>query len=346
MHLNSLNHFRAITIIIIVAGHSYSHVGLEFSGILDNSLKNMISGGTSLFVFISGFLFHHVFYKKFHYSKFVGKKVRNVLIPYLILGFLPALWWVILKQEKCGEFFLGTEENFISEYVVPMIKYYATGVFINGYWYVPFIMLTFSISPIHARYIKLSTNKQLSLILLLSCVSMVIHRPIQNVNVFQSVVYFTPVYLIGITASIHRNVIYNTFNKREYLLLLFAAALAVLQAYLGHEGNYHKQPLAIGTIDIMYLQKTLLCFFFMVWLHRFENYNNSYVHAVASTSFTAFFIHPYILWLLRKADLSFIKTDSWFVLLMFVAILQLTCVLIAKVTKKLIPKYSRFFIGY
>jgi peptidoglycan/LPS O-acetylase OafA/YrhL len=59
MFLNSFNYFRAIAILLIVAGHSYEIAGINIYNLnfFEKLAVNLISGGTTLFVFISGFLF-------------------------------------------------------------------------------------------------------------------------------------------------------------------------------------------------------------------------------------------------------------------------------------------------
>lgn len=227
-----------------------------------------------------------------------------------------------------------------------MLKYYLSGSFLPAYWYIPFIMAIFILSPLHIKYIKIGLKQQLLIILAFSIISILVHRPVDNINVAQSVLYFTPLYLIGITASINKNNIYKHLKGQELYLLFIVILLAVFQSYLGLIGNYHKPAFEYGGIDLMYFQKIALCFFFMIWLNRFERFNNKAIHILASTSFTAFFIHPFILWFLERMKLDYIKVDSWAVYIIFVGILSLICILVAKLIKKILPKYSRYLIGY
>ncbi|AGS39765.1 acyltransferase family protein [Cycloclasticus zancles] len=76
MRLNYFDYFRAIAIIIIVAGHSFSLWVIDT--LPEKVLANIITGGTSLFVFISGFFFHHIFYKNFKYQIFILKRFRSL----------------------------------------------------------------------------------------------------------------------------------------------------------------------------------------------------------------------------------------------------------------------------
>lgn len=346
MQVNSFNHFRAIAILFIIAGHSYGANGIKFDSIIDVTIQNIITGGTALFVFISGFLFHHIFYKRYDFKKFMVNKGKNVLLPYLVLGFIPICMYVMKESNRYDGYFLPSSTGLLSEYIVPFIKYYASGGFLVAYWYIPFVMVTFALSPFHIKFIKLELRNQFLIIFTLSIIAVLIHRPVNNINVIQSVVYFTPVYLIGITASIHKELIYERLNGKEIYILFAAIILAFYQSTIGIEGNYHKEPFLYAGLDLMFFQKILLCFFFMVWLNRFENYNNKVVHAVASTSFTAFFIHPFILWFIKKLDLTFMASNSWALYFLFVLTLSALCIFVAKVIKKIVPEYSRLIIGY
>lgn len=346
MRVNSFNHFRAIAILFIIAGHSFGAVGLEFNTLLELTIRNFIGGGTSLFVFISGFLFHHVFYHRYVYQKFLLQKFKNVLVPYIILGAIPIYLYVTTRNNGFGDYFLPNDIGVIHEYLIPIFKYFMSGRFLVAYWYIPFIMVMFLLSPLHIKYIKISLNIQLLLIISFSLVSIFIHRPIYNIDVVQSVLYFTPIYLIGITVSIHKEKIYEYLRGKDLYLLGIVIFFAVVQSYLGVVGNYHKEPFEYGGIDLMYFQKIALCFFFMIWLYRFEAYTNKGLHILAATSFTAFFIHPFIIWFTTKLNFDFMLVNSWLAYVLFVSLTSLICILIAKVFKRILPKYSRYIIGY
>jgi surface polysaccharide O-acyltransferase-like enzyme len=346
MRINAINHFRAVSIVFIVAGHSFYTVGMEIDSLLDITIKNLVDGGTSLFVFISGFLFHHIYSKGFQYKHFMVKKFSYVLLPYLILGFIPVFFKVVIKNDNLDGYFLPSNAGVIYEYLVPALKYYVTGGFLIAYWYIPFIIATFALSPIHIKYIELGLKSQILIVLLGSLVSILIHRPIGNILVIQSVIYFTPLYLVGILTSIHKENIYRHLEGKEIYLLLVVIILAVFQAYIGQSGNYHKTAFEFSGIDLMFFQKLVLCFFFMAWLHNFEMYNNRFIDALASTSFGVFFIHPFVLNFLSRLNLDLLELDSWLGLSIFVAVLTLSCVLVAKLIKKTLPIHSRYFVGY
>ncbi len=346
MFLTSYNHFRAIAIVFIVTGHCIGFVNIAFDNPLEQTIRNFISGGTFLFLFISGFLFHYVFYNKFQYKKFMWKKIQNILSPYILLGALPVFFYVFMKKDIFNGFFLPTSDGLIYEYFIPTLKYYWTGAFLNAFWYIPFIMFTFLCSPLHIAFIRSGRNRQLLIILPLSLCSIFMHRPEDNLFQFQSILYFTPVYLIGIVCSINKETIYKKLKGKEIIMFLAVMSLAYLQTYSGTLGSYHKSPFEYAGIDLMFLQKIVLCLFFMVWLHRFEHVNNKFLHTLAATSFTIFFIHPFILWILNKFSYLF-KTDApWVVLFSIVISVIAVCIVIALCMRRLFPKRSRNIIGY
>lgn len=77
------DYFRAIAIILVVAGHSYG--AWERDTTVEYALVVVITGATAPFVFISGFFFHEVFYKKFNYSNFLKVNSKRFTLPILYL---------------------------------------------------------------------------------------------------------------------------------------------------------------------------------------------------------------------------------------------------------------------
>ena len=348
--LNSLDYFRGIAIIIIVAGHSFAAIGWEPSGFVEDILFNLVLGGTSLFVFISGFLFHHVFYEKFKYKKFLVNKVKYVLVPYLVMSSLPIVLALIQKsgeQIELNDYFFSGNQGVWAEYLRPMFLLIGTGHAAIAYWYIPFAMILFALSPLFIGYINSSLRVRNFCLLSSFVVAIIIHRPLYNLFVLQSIIYFLPVYLLGIQSSIHRTYIYTKLRNKEIYLLLLAIVLAVLQLkLLGSAGNFHKDMMVITIPDIIVLQKSLICLFFMVFLHRFESVNLSLLHRIASASFAIFFLHPLILrafkFVLKYVALPIDNFGGW---ILMTALVVFLCYFIASALKKILPKSSRMIVG-
>lgn len=293
---------------------------------------------------------------RYQFKEFITGKVKNVLFPYLILS-VPIIYFLLKTNDGWKPFFLPQGSGLVNEYLIPIAKYFLTGDTIIAYWYIPFIMLTFLMAPLHVVFAQLKISRQIFFLIFLFSLAAIMQRPIGNLNVFQSVVYFLPVYLFGIFCSINKVVIYALFEKKEIYLLLFAVFLSFIQVFTGKVGNYHKQPFDIQDIDILLFQKITLCLFFMVWLHRFEETTSKFLDNLAAMSFTVFFLHGYILFALQRvlnnlplSDLDILVNKepymSWLIWMGVISVIVMLCMCIAYVTKLVAAKNSRYLIGY
>jgi surface polysaccharide O-acyltransferase-like enzyme len=345
MHLRSFEYFRAVTIVIIVLGHSYGIAGWEIETFTDRFLANLISGGTSLFVFISGFLFHHVFYPKFHYWTFMKKKFKNVYVPYLILSVLPVCL-SLYTRIPYEEFYFGPNDTIFDQIIRPILLHYWYGG-VMVYWYIPFIMAMFVISPVFIKFIHIGTKQKIVVISFLTCVSLFMHRPVNNWSVVQSVVYFSPVYMFGILCSMERDWIYEKFRAKDGWLFLGVLALAFLQAaVMKTSGNLQKGPLEFNGVDISLLQKMALCVFFMVFLHRFEAFDSRLLKQLAASSFSIYFLHGwfiYAIWLAK--DLYAPVAGLHLLLPLSVLVIWLSYATALRIRARF-PERSRMIIGW
>jgi surface polysaccharide O-acyltransferase-like enzyme len=346
LFLNSMHLVRAIAIIMIVAGHSFWVAGLNIDTFAERFVANLICGATALFVFVSGFLFHHVFLEKFDYRRFLIGKAKTVLIPYLLLSFIPILLLIWKRDGSLDGLFLPRGEGLWCELVVPYLQYLWTGDFIQGgYWYIPFILITFLMSPLHVRFARLRPNLQWSIVLLLLFSSSLIQRPLQPLflSPFQAVVYYLPLYLLGLTCSQHKKKILEFFQGRAIHLLIACLVFAAWQSGLyDWFGNYQKAPFSVTTIDLNLFQKVFLCLFFFVFLQRFEQSRSALLDLVANSSFAIFLLHPFILWLLYRFDLP----HGWLVFAIIVAFIILNCIAVGYALRCLLGSKSRFLTGW
>jgi surface polysaccharide O-acyltransferase-like enzyme len=352
MYINSINYFRGISIIFIVFGHCLTLADYTYDSIAGNTLLNLTKGGTVFFVFISGFLFHHIFYEKFRFKDFIVKKTKYVLVPYLILSTIPIVY-LLVSTSISGILSLSTFSlQYESLMSFPMLNHYFTGVgksFV-GYWYIPFIIIVFVMSPIFIRFIQLKLKTQILIALLLLICSIFMHRGTYHnvLSVFQNVLFFTPVYLLGIISSKKKELIYSKLTGKEFYILVLPLTLAIIQVYSGNIGYYAKDPFAFGGIDLMIIQKILLCLFFMLFLNRFEKQKFRLLEVIAENSFGVFFIHGIIILFFKtiksKLELSF--TSNSFIIYCFVSILVFfISIIVTLFVKRLFPKYSRYLVG-
>ncbi|MEN8764994.1 MAG: acyltransferase family protein [Wenyingzhuangia sp.] len=345
MYLHSINYFRAIAIIFVISSHVFYLVDYDNSSFLPLFLYNTIVGSSTPFVFISGFLFHHVFYKKHNFKVFFVNKVKYVLFPYLIMSLAAILF-------SCYRMYGEGSSDFFA-YVKTILFYYTTGSHIVAYWYVPFIMLLFLTSPLHVLFINaLKLKQQIAVVLIFLMVSVFIHRP-NSLYVFKSIqalFYYTPVYLIGILCSMNREDLYDKLNNRKFMLFALFGVVSCAQIFFNKNGNSFKLPFEFEGLDLMILQKICLSFFLFIFLHTLESSRISFLTHVAKYSFGMFFIHGYVLYaygiaLNKFLTPSFIQTHNFLIFVFSSVIVIVVSLLLVKFMVYLFKHRSRYIVG-
>jgi len=357
MRLNVFDYFRGLAIIFIVAGHSILAVmstagdAWVIDSIYEKTIVNLIMGGTALFVFISGYLFHHVFYSKFDYGSFLFKKIKFVFVPYLILSCVAILYFSLLKKEMpYVDVLLGFEPNNLRDYLLIGIKYIWTGRVLTAYWYIPFIMLVFVLSPLIVKFIRFPLHVQVAIILCLASISLFVHRPVVNLSPVHSLIYFIPYYLIGIVCSIHHRRVEGFLKGKGYVLSVMVVGLALAQAvFFQNVGNFYKPNIFLFEgVDIMFFQKTFMCFLLLSVLANLGAANASILKGLAAASFAIYFLHPWVL-----AVLGHLSVTEFFLIFpgmlnaLFITIMSLVIsLLVALLVRAVLRKRSRLFIGW
>lgn len=350
MRLVAFDYFRGIAILFIVAGHSYGPWAINSFG--EKMLANIIAGGTSLFVFISGFFFHHVFYDKFLFKKFLDKKTKSVFIQYLILSSMGILYYLYLPSPLPYSNSLQiTNLSSWTDYAKMVGIYLWTGRIATAYWYIPFILIIFSISPAFIQYIKLGTKYRIIIFFMFLSFSIFIHRPTGNLSPLHSVLYFAPIYMLGIICSLHREIVLDFTKSRSITIGFIVFLLSFLQAlfYTDH-GNFHKDEIfSYQGLDIIIIQKIAMCFFFLSILQRYERKNIPILNLLASGSFAIFFLHPWTLMIFGNVGAqeflgSFLPGMGVFIIT--VPIILISSLLVAYILKLGLKRSSRYVTGW
>lgn len=274
------DYLRGISIALIVLGHSIFLAQPVFPALLENLLR----GGTGLFVFISGFFFHRVFYARFNYPTFISKKAKALLIPFVVIS-LFALGIRMLGWWQDG---LALQQNFLNAWYT-----LRNGYVLYPHWYIPFILLTFLCSPLHLAYIRAHLSVQVFVLFTFSLIALLMHRPQSNSNFLQSLVYFTPYYLLGIVFSQYETQLRRWHWQLLGTSLIVIATTALVQTYvLVHLGNYHKAPFTYDGLDLQFVQILFGCIAMLTLCRHIRPWLQGHLCWLAELSFPIFFIHP------------------------------------------------------
>lgn len=340
MQIYSLSIFRALAILLVVYSHTDVLGALAFDTFPEMVFWNILSGATTMFVFISGFLFDHVFLKKFKFASFFAKKFKNLFIPYIGATF-------VALALGCAEIPVETFQGDMRELTISAYML-AFGHASLAYWYIPFAITLFAMAPLHAKFATLNVRWQLAIVGVLLVIALLIHRPMLNLGPVHNLLYYTPTYLIGMMCSQHRNVVYPLIERFLWPLLGAVLGLATLEALLGHAGNYGNVLFNFAGIDLMLAQKLLLCLFMLGFLRRCENQRSPAIDFLSEASFAIFFLHPIIMQLLLYSPFAapFVEQESWYRYVVLSTLCLLICATIAWAARRLLGQQSRLLTGY
>lgn len=349
MRINTFDHFRGIAILFIIAAHCYGP--WEINTFYEKVLITLFTNSTIFFVFISGFFFHYVFYQNFQYKQFLIKKTKAVFLPYLILTSVGFLFFVLYLDAHPYKDSSVTDDPYNTyEYIKLYLHYLFTGRILVTYWYIPFIFIIFAASPLFIKQIQLSSRIQIALVVILLCLSTLAHRPEYNLSPIHSIIYFTPVYMMGIVCSINRIRMLIYLKGKSIILGLLVAGISIAQILLFDKfNNYHKAEIfSYKGIDFFIIQKIFMIFFVLSLLQKLENKKIPILKYLASVSFALYFIHPWVLFFLY--DLSIIKQlyflPGFLVFVITVILVVTLSIIIATMFKYIFRKKSQFLIGW
>lgn len=338
------DYFRAFAILFIILGHCYN--AWQVDQLWESTVVNIISGNTALFVFISGFFFHHVYFPKYNYWSFIKNKTNVVFIPYLILSLLFMAWYYFIH----GEIVMS---KVLHEYVSPelnstglIIANLLTGRTLWAYWYIPFAMLLFLLSPVFIRFTALKRPAKILITTSLFILSMTVQRPSWEINPFHSLIYYTPYYLLGIIYSIERIRINQWIEGKVILLLFITALVAIGMHLLGQTNNIGKASILMWNgMDYMIIQKLSLIVFMLAFTFALQQYDIPFLKVTADMSFALYFLHQWALSFMRSLGLLDFEHDFAGVLLIFSLALAFSY-LLAYLIKIILKKKSRYVIGW
>ena len=308
-------------------------------------------------------MFHYVFFKRYEYKKFIVNKIKNVGVPYFLLASL-AIFMLFVNgggyftpigemTDPIGAYRDGILFNPSDSSFLVTLKYYATGRFLTAYWYIPFALVLFACSPMHIKFMELNIKKQLMVVIVLSVVSIVVHRPVAGTNPLHSLVFYTPIYLVGIMFSMYHIKVKSFLYNKIPLLLVSVVLISYLEFYLGHIGNYSKPFFELNGLDLQYIQKVFLISLFYICLERWD-FRSKIINIISETSFAIFFIHPWLIVLIGKVTNRFypdflgethLNVPLYIATVFFVIFTSVCIALLIKMFFKE-SKNTRYLIGY
>lgn len=345
-------HFlRGVAILYVISVHargfaSYWESNPEVYSFLDTFSDPSEGNGTTMFLFIGGFLFQHLTHNQFNFRKYLTQKFKNLILPYLIIS-LPLI--IYRFSNNFSSLFLP--DDFAERSALHQVAHFLfTGAHLPPFWFISTIILFYFAAPLlhvldNGKFYKYGFP-------LVILVALFTYRPEHNANPLLSFIHFIPVYITGMCASYYK----DRFLKDDpllfftllvtYLLLCAAELLGWinLSRTISFEYILEEQVLLFN----VYLLKALvlcllwLSFFFLM---RHKKYPN--LELLGHYSFGIFFVHYFFISISRKV----FETVNWsfdfgvITYLAYFLLILLTSAGIVYLVKKITGRYSRYLIG-
>jgi peptidoglycan/LPS O-acetylase OafA/YrhL len=355
--LRFIEYFRGIAITQIVLGHTYPLAGLHwdlwsmtpeerFPG---DFLLNLTAGGSTYFLFISGFLFSYIFAPNFDYGRFMRNKLNYVGLPYLAL--MTVLFIFFARQGDIA--FPGSEERLVltveNIYYV-FVTYLTTGYLSISLWYIPFIFLVFACSHVFLAYERASVRWQTVLLVAALVLNLTVHRSPDNMNPVQNLFYYAFFYLFGVYCGRHREMFCNVVGRWPVVAGAAVAmvVLAWLQARFGVMGTLQAPPFAGTEFDFITLQRVCGIVMFCGLLLQFENRPVIVpLKALADYSFGIFFLHVFVLKLAMHLPHDHMASplELWLRMAMWCAVAVVLSIAAVKGVRVMMGTRSRYLVG-
>jgi surface polysaccharide O-acyltransferase-like enzyme len=341
--LTHLHAFRAVAILFIVAGHCVRLFDWGDTPRVELFLLDALENGTVLFVFIAGYLFEYLS-GKFEYRSYASTKLRNVILPYLIIS-VPALIHDVLITDPSINFPQLAGTGWVQQVCWFLVQ---GGAGINfPMWFIPMIALFYVAAPAFMQFVK--RPGLYAILPVLVVVSLLLHRPSHaRFDTLAQALYYLPAYLAGMWASHAR-------ERLEPLLIRYWLPLSVTLGVMlvaqwrwspfhGNYGGLASFSQENGLIDWLFLQKFLMCFVLLGLMGRWYRRRIPAVDYVADLSFPVFFLHAYFIFVF---GLFFSEPPPGNPAIFFATVGTIfgASIILAASVKKLLGDRSRWVLG-
>ncbi|MGB3182180.1 MAG: acyltransferase [Cyclobacteriaceae bacterium] len=345
-HLQYIHYLRGLAILLIAGFHC--RTSFEWSSEIEQRMwYALLTSSTIIFVFIGGLLFQHLNHRRFNYQKYLGKKLKFVILPYILMS-IPALInqvyfddfkpWLPAWMEGSSDFSM----------VLYMI---VTGKHLGPFWFIPMVSMLYIVAPVLLWLDKQPWFYKL-VFPLLFIGGLFLYDFGYEASTLQSFIYYVPVYIMGMGVSRYREDILALDMKLVVPVAIVYLAITLLQVAdivaIGKNYGFNTElPENASLVNLGKLKVSLVCLALLIGFYKIRKMNIPLLGFMADYSFGVYFIHLYIIRateaVFGKANLSFPFNTVSFVF--WLALITSICVAGIYVIKKITGRKSRYFIG-
>ena len=336
--LTNIHIFRAFAIFNVMMVHLWASgmhsppFGIQLG--MANLCRAIFFGNSTIyFIFISGFLFEYLS-KNFQINKYYEKKIKYVVAPYIVISLVMTITPMIKESLFDGQIFSFIA--FLTKYCSNII--YGRASF--QFWYIPFIIIVFLISPL---LLKVPSKYDKIIIVLSALLPLIGTRTATKITLYQFV-YFVPLYILGFYTSKYYLYVDRIKNYKSIFLIISIIVTIILFSIYQH--NITAGSFSLNE-SVFYIQKISLTIYLIFKLKEVD-LNNSF-NLIANYSFALFFLHmcfaKYTLHPILQLIDDYLRNFSFILSLLVAFFYILLTIFIIGFLRKIFGSYSRYIIG-
>lgn len=348
--LSYILNLRGVAIFIVVGVHARGNIyEWESHPAVFDLLATFFDAregmGTTIFIFIGGFLYQYITHNNWNFRKYIEKKSMYVILPYILIS-IPIIAYRIMT-----DYTFALPPGFNEHSIMYRFLYYiVTGLHLAPFWFISTIVLFYISSPVFHALDNAWAYRWLFPLLLL--VSLFTYRSEHNANTLLSYIHFFPVYYLGMWASFHRTRILASANWILFIFIVLYTGITIANLTgfwpLPERISFEEilaQRLLILNIDLV--KAILLSFILMLLLYKLREKRMLFFEVLGEYSFGIFFVHCIYIYVTRDVWTALFGPID-FSLLTFIIYFGFN-LMISTVTvyliKKITGRYSRILIG-
>lgn len=331
----SIDNFRGVSIIFVMFSHLETFASLGFLG---EVLHFIFVNASAWFVFISGYLFFKLENKNFTYEIYFLKKIKNVMIPYLILSLPGIVFGIILNKPAIFEIT-------IINYIIWSLL--AGGMMVPPLWFMPMMFIFFGLSPI---FNKLGRSRYIfSAMMGGMLISIFTFRSIGNLNPLLSFIHFIGFFILGIYVAKNSEIIDLLLKEKIYYQLSMFVGFIIFISTFIFQKKYNPLPngffSGIGEVNFYQLNKLGLLIIVYVIFNKFLSKKNKFLKPFSELSFGLFFIHGFFMVIFNKIKNYLDLNNPLYVMYTEIFVVIVISIIVTKFAKILLGARSRYVIG-
>lgn len=333
-HEHHIDNLRGLSILLVVLTHLSTLPLIDTSS---NAVGFLVTGATTWFVFISGYLFYRTEHGRFAYSVYLGKKLRSVWSPYLLFMAICVTLGILRSRP-------AIHDMSVLEYILWSVS--VGGELVVPLWFIPTISIFFLISPLVMAVA--GQRSFLALTAVLMYVSLFSGRPAFNLNPLLSAVHFAGFYVLGTLCGKHAGTLQQV-SRSSAAWAWMLVGLLVFAYGLWLHGSLDLQPQtfqeAWGRPNAVEVSKVGLLMTLFVAFSRWLSRPVPVLAHLAKISFGIYFVHGFVGVGFSYFERIVQMQDSRLVPLVEFAFVLTLSTLIVETIRRATPSKSRYVLG-